>query len=457
MPVERRKPQRVNAFRLTPDVPRDGPFAGYSKLDAIHSAARRDHSIRFCNLLHHLNGENLAQAFRTLDGTKASGIDGMTKRRYERKLPENLQKLNLQIQKGGWRPRPAREVLIPKATGGWRPLAVGCLEDKIVQGVLAKILEAIYEPVFHERSYGFRPGRSAHHAIARLYQSISRSAGKSVVVEMDIEKFFNHVSHEKLMAKIEERIGDPHFLRLIRRCLRNSILSQDGNIQRTQRGTPQGSPLSPVLANIYLHYFLDKWFEKEWSDEGEMVRYADDAVFVFSDWGKARAFQSALQDQLVTHADLRLNLDKSRILLFSSTSARGELPFLGFTFYWGRNGAKVRTLKLKTTPKRAGKCIEEFTDWIKKTRHRKTTDELWKTAKAKIRGYYRYYGVSFNQPKLRYFYSECVRALFKWLNRRSQRKSFTWTTFTRRLEMNPLPPPPLGAELINIMPGNMLV
>lgn len=457
MPVERRKPQRVNAFRLTPDVPSDGPFAGYFKLDAIHSAARRNPALRFCNLMHHLSGENLAQAFRKLDGSKASGIDGMTKRRYERKLSENLKLLSRQIRNGGWRPRPAREALIPKASGGWRPLAVGCLEDKVVQVVLAKILEAIYEPVFHERSYGFRPGRSAHHAIARLYQGISRAAGKCSVVEMDIEKFFNHVNHDKLMARLEERIGDPHFLRLIRRCLRNSILSQDGVIQRTERGTPQGSPLSPVLANIYLHYFLDEWFEENWGDKGEMVRYADDAVFIFSEWANAREFQSALAAQLAGEADLRLNIDKSRILLFSATAARGEVPFLGFSFYWGRNGVNVRTLQVKTNPKRAGKCIEEFTDWIKKTRHRKTTDELWKTAKAKIRGHYRYYGISFNQSKLRYFYHGCIGALYKWLNRRSQRRSFTWTTFKRRLEFNPLPLPPKGGELIDITPGNMLI
>lgn len=457
MSAERRKPQRVNAFRLTPDVPRDGPFAGYFKLDAIHSAARRDRELKFCNLMHHLNTQNLAQAFRKLDGTKASGIDGMTKRRYERNLLKNLECLTQQIHNGGWRPRPAREVLIPKATGGWRPLAVGCLEDKVVQGVLAKILEAIYEPVFHHRSYGFRPGRSAHHAIARLYNDISRTSGKTTVVEMDIEKFFNHVNHHKLMALLEKKIGDPRILRLIRRCLRNSILSEDGSIKQSERGTPQGSPLSPVLANIYLHYFLDEWFEKEWGGKGAMVRYADDAVFVFSEWSKAREFQDALLTQLASQADLKLNIDKSRIVLFSSSSARGEIPFLGFSFYWGRNGVNKRTLQIKTNPKRVGKCIEQFTDWIKKARHRKTTDELWRLARVKILGHYRYYGISFNQLKLRHFYHECTRALFKWLNRRSQRRSFTWKTFNQRLQYKPLPQPLKGAELIDITPGHMLI
>ena len=409
--------------------------------------------MKFCNLMHHFNFENLLQAFRKLDGTKASGIDRVTKQQYEKNLRTNLIALESKIRAGGWRPQPSREVLIPKPQGGWRPLAVGCLEDKIVQTVLAKILDAIYEPIFDERSYGFRNKRSAHQAVARLYGQISQKTGRCTVVEMDIEKFFNSMSHTKLIGLIEKRVGDPSFLRLIRRSLRNSILTTDGNIQVSEKGSPQGSPVSPVLANIYLHYILDLWFRDKWGADADMVRYADDAVFIFGDRVKADQFKRDLEEQLVTEGELKLNMDKSRAVRFSSTYAKGDIPFLGFTFYWGRTVTLQKVLKVKTTPKRLGKSIEEFTDWIKKIRNRKPLDVIWKLAAARIRGHYNYYGVSFNQSKLRHFYWACTRAMYKWLNRRSQKRSFTWIRFNRRLKFNPLPKPLLGAELKDIRLG----
>ena len=451
MPMERRKPQRVNSFRLSPDAPRSGPYKGYQRLNAIHSAADRDPSMKFCNLMHHFCMDNLRQAYRGLDGTKASGIDRVTKEQYGKNLEHNLTLLQSKIRNGGWRPKPAREVLIPKPQGGWRPLAIGCLEDKIVQTVLAKIMEAIYEPIFHERSYGFRYGRNAHQALSRLYRQIAKQTGKCTVVEMDIEKFFNSMSHEKLMAMIERRIGDPHFMRLIRRCLKNAVLSTDGSVLQSNLGSPQGAPVSPVLANIYLHYVLDIWFQENWRDgDSEMIRYADDAVFVFSNWTRAQEFQRALEDQLVHEGKLLLNMDKSRVVLFSRKTATRDIPFLGFTLYWGKFLNQKPELKVKTTPKRVNKSIQEFKDWIKKERNRHTLDVLWERAKTRIQGHYNYYGVSYNQTKLRHFYWACVKALYRWLNRRSQRRSFTWERFRRRLIFNPLPKPPLGAELKDI-------
>lgn len=440
-------------YTSSPDIRRDGPFAGHERLEGIYSAASKDKEMKFCNLMHHFSIHNLRQAFRKLGGSKASGIDRITKQQYEKNLESNLIELQSKIRTGGWRPKPSREVLIPKPQGGWRPLAVGCLEDKIVQNLMSKILEAIYEPLFHERSYGFRHGRSCHQAIARLYGVIRQRAGQCTVVEMDIEKFFNTMSHSKLLAMIEKRIGDPHFLRLIRRCLRNSVLSTEGVMQQNEKGSPQGSPVSPMLANIYLHYILDSWFQEKWGHLAEMVRYADDAVFVFSDRAKADQFKRDLEEQLVTEGELRLNSDKTRSVRFSSKYAQGDIPFLGFTFYWGRNYTQSKMLKVKTIPKRLGKSIQEFNDWIKKIRNRKCLDEIWKLAAARIQGHYNYYGISFNQSKLRHFYWGCVRALYKWLNRRSQKRSFTWVRFKRRLHFNPLPRPLLGAELKDITLG----
>lgn len=450
MRMEQRGTRRVDRFQLTAEACTDGPFKGYVGLDRINSAAIDRPEEKMTHLMHHLNLVNLRHGFRELDGSKASGIDQVTKLEYGKDLEENIYNLCDEIQRGGWRPKPSREVLIPKPQGGTRPLAVGCLEDKIVQNVCAKILEAIFEPEFHRHSYGFRYKRSTHQAIAQLYQQIRYRADNCVVVEMDIEKFFNSIDHEKLMAIIEERIKDQHFLRLIRRQLRNSILSVDGEIKVNEVGTPQGSPISPVLANIYLHSVLDQWFDENWSELGEIVRYADDAVFVFGSEKDATDFKKSLTKRLQEVGGLNLNLEKSGIIRFSKNNPEGDIPFLGFVIYWGRDGSKRKLLKVKTAAKRIAQCIQKFKEWIKLERHRYTTKKLWKLAATKLQGHYNYYGVSHNRDKLQHFYHSCIMLLFKWLNRRSQKRSWTWEGFKTRLKFNQLPTPPSEWELIDI-------
>ncbi len=449
--------KRVNPFKLSPEACTDGPFKGYERLDWINSAATKDKEARFMNLMHHFSVENLRQAFRQLDGNKAVGIDGITKKQYQEKLEPNLEALSDEIARGGWRPRPSREVLIPKPQGGRRPLAIGCLEDKIVQLLTAKILEALYEPLFHRHSFGFRPGRNTHQALARLYKVIEERAETCIIVEMDIEKFFNSMDHELLMELIGKRIGDPHFLRLVRRMLRNSVLSQDGTLAQSERGSPQGAPVSPILANIYLHTILDEWFEKEWSEHGEMVRYADDAVFVFSSEEKAAEFKDALEKRVKEFGKIKLNADKSGTLDFNCDTPKGQLQFVGFCFYWGngrqKNGKRRKLLKVKTAPKKLAKCIEAFTDWIKENRHKVKLDALWETAASKLRGHYQYYGVSFNLPKLNHYYFAATGALYKWLNRRSQKRSFTMERFMKRLMYKPLPRPTASSALLDITLG----
>ena len=434
---------------LTPQVCEDGPFRGYARLHWIRSAAEKKHDEKVFQLMHHFNAPNLRQAFRELDGSRASGVDGVTKQQYQETLESNLRALDNTIRLGGWRPRPSREVLIPKPDGGTRPLAVGCLEDKIVQTLTARILEAIYEPLFHRHSYGFRRGKSAHQAIGRLYEVISQRREECVVVEMDIEKFFNSVDHDWLLQKLELKIADPHFLRLIRRMLRGSILHEDGSLAETERGTPQGSPVSPVLANICLHYLLDEWFDKNHSKGGEIIRYADDAVFVFRDVETAQAFQSALAVRL-KDGGLNLNLAKSGIVPFSAVAPVGFVSFLGFDFYWGRNAKGRRTLMPKTSSKKLNRSMQAFSDWIKAARNKKKLKSLWLDAAAKLRGHFNYFGVFFNQSKIAQFYHACIGSLFKWLNRRSQKKSFTWEEFSQRLWRDPLPKPPDGPQLIDV-------
>jgi len=437
----------VNQYSLTPEVCEDGPFKGYVKLHWIRSAAEKKRGEKVHALSHHINPQNLRRAFRELDGSRACGVDGVTKQQYYVKLESNLRALDDTIHCGGWRPEPAREVLIPKPQGGTRPLAIGCLEDKIVQKLVARILEAIYEPLFHRHSFGFRQGKSAHDALARLHKVIREKRKSCVVVEMDIEKFFTSVDHEWLLQKLELKIGDQHLLRLIRRMLRGSILHEDGTLAEPERGTPQGSPVSPVLANICLHYLLDEWFQQNHGESGEFIRYADDAVFVFKDGQTAEAFRAHLAVRL-KEAGLNLNLAKSGIVSFSAKAPVGFVSFLGFDFYWGRNANGERTLKVKTSSKKLNRCMKAFTDWIKEHRNKQTTRSLWLEAAAKLRGHFAYFGVVFNQPKLAQFYYTCIKSLFRWLNRRSQRRSFTWAKFSRKLWFNPLPKPPRGDELI---------
>ena len=446
--MEQRETRSATPSRLKPEPCPDGPFKGYYKLDRINSVAMRDREAVFNNLSQLVNEDNLRQAFRGLDGTKAVGIDHVTKKQYAKDLQTNMTNLFGEIRRGGWRPRPSRQVHIPKPSGGTRPLAIGCLEDKIVQNLVAKILEAIYEPRFHRESYGFRPGRSAHQALGSVYSAIQKRGKYTVVVEMDIEKFFNNINHDKMMDFLRQRISDQPFLRLVHRMLRNSILSEDGEIIDHTTGTPQGSPVSPILANIYLHHVLDEWFDQNHIGVAEMVRYADDAVFVFDDLKVAEKFKAELAQRFAEFG-LKLNEEKSGIVEFGPKSG-GIISFVGFVLYWGKARITKTALKIRTAPTRLAKAVQKFTDWIKDARNRYPTRELWKRTAARLRGHYNYYAVSFNSHAVYKFYYSCVRAMFKWLNRRSQKHSFTWKKFVRKLTFNPLPKAPLGWELIDV-------
>jgi RNA-directed DNA polymerase len=451
--MERRGQQKVDQFRLSPAAPANGPYKGYEKIDWINSRSERSREAKFCSLMHHFSPHNLKQAFRDLQNNAAPGIDQVTKDSYRRDLVHNLENLREEIRRGGWRPRPSREVLIPKAQGGFRPLAVGCLEDKIVQQLAAKILEALFEPEFHQSSYGFRFGKSAHMAVAKVYRAVSQRPNNCVVVEMDIEKYFNSIPHDKLMACVEKKISDQRFLRLVRRMLRNSILTSDDKIARNVQGTPQGSPISPVLANIYLHYMLDEWFSKNFAEKAEIVRYADDAVFVFTDKGTALEFKERLKSHLENEAGLRLNDDKSDILRFDSKTRAGVFCFLGFRFHWSKKPLKPKYLRVMTDPRSLRKGVQTFKVWIKQSRSRLPLAQLWEQAAAKLTGHYNYFGVSFNRGPLFRYYNLCIRELYKWINRRSQKRSYTWGAFLQRLRYKPLPLPTKGERLLKITNG----
>jgi len=452
--MERRTPQRPNPNEQPPtgfNAGKQGKTTDFKLEIESNSWLRiglsaKDLQKQFNNLFCHFTVANLREAFRALDGNKAAGISGMTKRDYARKLDENLESLMNRLHKGTYRPKPKRRTYIPKANGKMRPLAISEFEDKLVEWVLAKILSSVYEPLFIRTSFGFRPRRSAQDAIKAAYLSLKDNRRPSVV-EIDLANFFDTVSHRKLIKLLQKRITDPRIQSLVSRFLTSGILEEEGKLVQPDSGTPQGGIMSPVLANVFLHYALDEWFLKNYASNGAIiVRYADDAVFIFEKENQAENFKQALKSRLEKFA-LKLNEDKSGIVHFGKHLGN-VFHFLGFTFYWGHDrGATHKYLKVKTERNKLGKKIQEYTDWIKSNRAKFTTDEIWEQTKAKLRGHYNYYGVNTNRSKLNHFFHAVTQSLFKWLNRRSQRKSFTWERFTKRLRYNPLPQPPMVSAL----------
>lgn len=392
----------------------------------------------FNNLLKHFSVEALEEAFKELDGSKALGVDGISKTEYGKRLKENLNDLCERIRKGTYRPSPKREVLIPKSNGKTRPIAISCFEDKLVDWVVGKILTQIYEPHFSRYSFGYRPGKSCDDAIKACYLSLHKNT-RPYVVEIDFSNFFNTIPHDKLMKIIGVRIKDRRFKGLIGRFLVGELISQGGQNLPSEIGTPQGSIMSPILANIYLDVVIDLWFSgKHRAGNNVQVRYADDGVFFFRKEEKATAFMTELKERVKSYG-LSLNDEKTKTVVMSKKEHH-HFNFLGFTFYWGKQGSR-RILKVKTQKEKLIMGIQEFYLWIKKIRNQKKLKEIWSLARAKIRGHVNYYGYQMNALKINHFCFEAIRAMFKWLNRRSQKRSYTWEGFEERLKNFPLVDP----------------
>jgi RNA-directed DNA polymerase len=446
MPMERRGRQNLDRAHSSPTGRSSGKSGSTARTLELNSWARigllaKNKEVIFNNLFSHMHVENLHQAFHALDGKKAIGIDGISKAEYAKDLDVNLRELMHRLHAGTYRPQAKREVLIPKADGKTRPIAISCFEDKLVEWVLGKILESVYEPIFIRNSFGFRPRRSADDAIKANY-NILKDNKRPHVVEIDLAKFFNTVPHRTLMKQLRKKINDRRLLGLIARFLAVDVLDQEGVARATEVGTPQGSVMSPILANIYLHYALDTWFLENFaSNSAVIVRYADDALFMFSKESQAQEFLVALKARLAEYK-LSLNEDKTGIIDFTK-GRENVFHFLGFTFYWNHHkGWNKINLVVKTQVDRLVKKIQEFTEWLKANRSRLHTKQIWSIAAAKLRGHYNYFGYHCNRNKLMHYYHGVIGALFKWLNRRSQRKSLTWEKFRRQLLREPLPLPP---------------
>ena len=448
MRQERRKAQGVDGSGETSFSLRGDPWeVTYSGL--IASRAKAYPKMVFKTLMHYFSVEHLRQAYREIEGSKAVGSDGITKERYGENLEDNLQNLHKRMLGMAYRPAPAKLVLIPKPDGTMRPIAISNFEDKLVQKIAADILTAIYDRNFKRFSFGFRPERGCHGAISYLYNKLRRH-NLPWVVDVDLKSFFNTIDHKKLIEILSLRISDKRFLRYIVRMLKAGILVE-GNCQESELGTPQGSIVSPILANIFLNHVLDEWFVKTISPEmgGEMVRYADDIVVALASEDKAKEFRQRLEKRLVEFG-LSLNYDKTKTVDFDRNSEKkGTFDFLGFTFYWGRWMAEL-TLKIRTSMRTLQKKIQDVSHWIKGNRSRLKLEILWEKAAQKLRGHYQYYGVLWNRDKLLHFYYEVIGNLFRWLNRRSQKKSYTWEGFQMRLRDMPLPVPAVSRNLVQL-------
>lgn len=451
MPVEGRDRQNM-AFGIdTQSTPRGGTTEHSGVQEELFPSrwlkigyAARNHGTLFNNVLTHINEESLREAFTALDGKKAVGIDGISKKRYGENLGENINNLVKKIHNGSYKPQVKREVRIPKDGGKTRPIAIGAFEDKLVEWVAGKILTLLYEPMFIRNSFGFRPSKSAHDAIEAVYYSLKDNR-RPYVIEIDFASFFNTIPHRKLMKIISKRISDRRFKGLIGRFMKVGILEQSGALSIPEEGTPQGSIISPILANIYLHEVLDKWFiENHASYNSIIVRYADDAVFMFRSREKAEQFMKELRSRVKTFG-LELNEEKTRMIDLGK-ERNNSFDFLGFTFYWASCNNR-RKLSIKTSKKTLHKKMQEFYHWIKCNRSILKTREIWKTASAKLTGHYNYYGYWMNYTKLNHFYWEAIKSLYKWMNRRSQKQSFCWVEFYRKLEYNRVPRPPAMNQL----------
>ena len=423
----------------------------WQKLSLISGHARSDPNAQFTSLAHLLNIEFLRDCHQSLNRNKAVGIDKVSWEEYDKNLNENLKQLVIRLKRKKYKPLPARRIYIPKGDGNKRPLGISALENKIVERGITWILESIYEQDFLKCSYGFRPKRNCHQALKELSDLIALRPGNHLV-EADIKGFFDNVSHGKLMEFIRIRIKDATLLALIERFLKAGYID-DGVLVKPSAGTPQGSILSPILANIFLHYVLDTWFDETVKNHVrgfcELVRYADDFVCVVQYADDAQRIEKALHKRFNKYG-LEIHPDKSRNISFGRNETgnakkqgrrANTFVFLGFTHYCDKTRKGNFKVGRKTARKRFSAKCKEMNVWLKSVRNLMKTKEWWKVLALKLRGHYQYYGVSENYDGVMRYYQRTIELVHKWLNRRSQKNRMSWAKFKEYLAHYPLPRP----------------
>lgn len=421
------------------------------KLAHISYCAKSDPTFEFMSLAHHLNVEFLKDCYLNLDRNKAVGVDRVSWLEYKRDLDNNLETLVSKLKRKAFKPLPARRVYIPKANNELRPLGISSIENKIVESGIARIIGSIYEADFFNFSYGFRPNKNAHQALKIIGDSINFKPVNHIV-EADIKGFFDNVEHDLLLDFLKIRIKDTSLLFLINRFLKAGYV--DNNLLiKLDKGTPQGSILSPMLANVFLHYVLDQWFNNTVQNHingyCEIVRYADDFICLVQFEDDANKILRALQNRFNKYK-LQLHPDKTRVFSFgrlekdnsiSSKRKANTFDFLGFTHYCDKTRKGHFKVGRKTSAKKFRAKAKELNLWFKKIRNQVLTKDWWKILSLKLQGHYEYYGISENYLSILKFYKLAIKLAKKWMNRRSQKRTMSWDKMKSYLLLYPLPKP----------------
>ena len=430
-----------------------------TKLSLIAGIAKKP-KVRFTSLVHLFDEEYLTSCFTSLKRGKAAGIDGRTWESYgEEEIKREIGKTIELMKHNQYKPQPVRRVYIPKENGKNRPLGIPTVMDKVVQEGVARILLAIFEPGFLPCSFGYRKERNAHEALKEINHMIMGSK-TNWILDADIKGFFDHVSHQWLMTFLNDRIADPKFKRLIHKFLRAGVM-EEGRFQPTKLGTPQGGILSPILANIYLHYSLDLWFEKvargKLAGLARLVRYADDFIIGFQHLREAEEIKKLLTQRLAKFG-LTLSEEKTKVIEFGrfateNAKRKGQtkpktFDFLGITHYCAKTRDGRFMVGVRTEGKRMGRALLAVNVWLKRERSL-PLKKLWPILASKLSGHYNYYGVSGNFISIARFYRRVKYWAFFYLNRRSQKKSWNWEQFDRYLRSYPLPRPKLTYAIYN--------
>jgi RNA-directed DNA polymerase len=419
----------------------------YTNIDRIAELAKEDPKRQFYSIAHLITVEKLYEAFRSLRKDASAGIDGVTHEQYETNAEENIRQLHQRLKEGKYRAQPLRRVYIPKEDGKQRPISIPALEDKIAQKAVVVLLNAIYEQDFLDCSYGFRPGRGQQQALDEVGRVIcTRPMGW--VLEIDIRSYFDSIVRSALVEMIGKRVNDGSVLRLIQKWIKVGAI-EDGKLLVSETGTGQGQPISPLLANIYLHYVLDEWFEEvvkpRLKGEAYEIRFADDAILCFQHKEDADKVLSVLPKRFEKYG-LTLHPEKTRLMEFGRYAARnaekqGKKPetfnFLGLTHICARSRKGKFTVHVKTIAKRLRRGLKAMADWCKQHRHDPVSEQQ-KTLNAKLRGHYQYYGRPTNYRSIWQFYRKVRRIWREWLSRRTRGRPLTWDRYAEILCQYPL-------------------